>query len=137
MKKIIFVLFVLFVVLNYNNLDMIAQERNNVNEYIVINNSDELEDTLNIEDNVIIYFYQKDCMACNDFKEILNRIIVDKNLQVYGVDLNGSEFNYSDLITDFNLTKTPSVIIFKNNNEIKRIEGTISEDRFRNFINND
>ena len=135
MKKIIFVLFVLFVVLNYNNLVMIAQERNNVNEYIIINNNDELEDILVTEDNVIIYFYQKDCMACNDFKEILNKVIIDKNLQVYGVDLNGSDFNYSDLITDFNLTKTPSVIIFKNNNELKRIEGTISEDKFINFIN--
>ena len=135
MKKIIFVLFVLFVVLNYNNLVMIAQERNNVNEYIIINNNDELEDILVTEDNVIIYFYQKDCIACNDFKEILNKVIIDKNLQVYGVDLNGSDFNYSDLITDFNLTKTPSVIIFKNNNELKRIEGTISEDKFINFIN--
>lgn len=135
MKKIIFVLFVLFVVLNYNNLVMIAQERNNVNEYIVIDNNDELENILVTEDNVIIYFYQKDCMACNDFKEILNKVIIDKNLQVYGVDLNSSDFNYSDLITDFNLTKTPSVIIFKNNNELKRIEGTISEDKFINFIN--
>lgn len=135
MKKIIFVLFVLFVVLNYNNLVMIAQERNNVNEYIIINNNDELEDILVTEDNVIIYFYQKDCIACNDFKEILNKVIIDKNFQVYGVDLNGSDFNYSDLITDFNLTKTPSVIIFKNNNELKRIEGTISEDKFINFIN--
>lgn len=135
MKKNIFVLFVLFVVLNYNNLVMIAQERNNVNEYIVIDNNDELENILVTEDNVIIYFYQKDCMACNDFKEILNKVIIDKNLQVYGVDLNSSDFNYSDLITDFNLTKTPSVIIFKNNNELKRIEGTISEDKFINFIN--
>lgn len=137
MKKIIFVLLVLFVVLNYSNLVMIAQERNNVNEYIVINNNDELEDMLVTDDNVIIYFYQKDCMACNDFKEILNKVIVDKNLQVYAVDLNGSDFNYSDLITDYNLTKTPSVIIFKNNNELKRIEGTISEDKFINFIKDD
>ena len=57
-----------------------------------------------------------------------------KKLQLYGVDLNGSGFNYSDLITKYNLTKTPSVIAYKNKIEEKRVEGTISKERFLQFI---
>ena len=50
------------------------------------------------------------------------------------MDLNGSGFNYSDLITKYNLTKTPSVIAYKNKIEEKRVEGTISKERFLQFI---
>lgn len=119
---------------NYVNINLIVLERKDINEYIILKESAELDNLLKKDDKILIYFYQKDCMACNDFKGILNEVIVDKKLQVYGVDLNGSGFNYSDLITKYNLTKTPSVIAYKNKIEEKRVEGTISKERFLQFI---
>lgn len=116
------------------NINLIVLERKDINEYIILKESAELDNLLKKDDKTLIYFYQKDCMACNDFKGILNEVIVDKKLQVYGVDLNGSGFNYSDLITKYNLTKTPSVIAYKNKIEGKRVEGTISKERFLQFI---
>ena len=123
MKKKICVIMILLVFFNYVNINL-----------IVLKESAELDNLLKKDDKILIYFYQKDCMACNDFKGILNEVIVDKKLQVYGVDLNGSGFNYSDLITKYNLTKTPSVIAYKNKIEEKRVEGTISKERFLQFI---
>ena len=108
MKKKICVIMILLVFFNYVNINLIVLERKDINEYIILKESAELDNLLKKDDKILIYFYQKDCMACNDFKGILNEVIVDKKLQVYGVDLNGSGFNYSDLITKYNLTKTPS-----------------------------
>ena len=79
---------ILLVFFNYVNINLIVLERKDINEYIILKESAELDNLLKKDDKILIYFYQKDCMACNDFKGILNEVIVDKKLQVYGVDLN-------------------------------------------------
>lgn len=135
MKKVL-VFMIMFILLNYFSINMIVMEKNNINEYIILNDSDELNELLDKKDKVILYFFKKDCMACNNFKDILNKFIIEENIKVYAIDINSAGFNYTDLITDYNLTMTPSVLILKTGDELKRIEGVISENKFKDFLEN-
>lgn len=41
---------------------------------------------------------------------------------------------YFDLVKKYNLTKTPTLICFKNNKELKRKEGYVSEEKLDKFV---
>lgn len=43
--------------------------------------------------------------------------------------MNDDNFDYYDLLENYNLSKTPTLIIYKNSKEIARFEGVITKER--------
>ena len=74
------------------------------------------------KDNLLVYFYKKDCNACSLLKKDLNNIIKKDKLTVYAVDIMKNDndeilYNYVDI------KYTPTIIRFQKSKEVKRIEG--------------
>lgn len=50
-------------------------------------------------------------------------------MEIYAIDVNDDNFDYYDLLENYNLSKTPTLIIYKNSKEIARFEGVITKER--------
>ena len=50
-------------------------------------------------------------------------------VEIYAIDVNDDNFDYYDLLENYNLSKTPTLIIYKNSKEIARFEGVITKER--------
>ena len=64
----------------------------------------------------------------------MNSEIEKKGLKIYAVNINNKAMKYFDLVKKYNLTKTPTLLCFKNNKELKRKEGYVSEEKLDKFV---
>lgn len=87
------------------------------------------------KDNLLVYFYKKDCNACSLLKKDLNNIIKKDKLTVYAVDIMKNDndeilYNYVDI------KYTPTIIRFQKSKEVKRIEGNNGYKKTYEFLIN-
>ena len=128
------VLIALLLLSLYFPFSMVVAEAKDMNLYYILNKSNELKEKMNTNQLVYIYFFKDDCTACSSFKEVLNSEIEKKGLKIYAVNINNKAMKYFDLVKKYNLTKTPTLICFKNNKELKRKEGYVSEEKLDKFV---
>jgi thioredoxin 1 len=95
-----------------------------------ITDSESIENKISQNKDLNIYFFfKKGCQPCNvqKKKKDLNKVIKDKNLLVYGVDIEEKNKESNFLLLDqLNITQTPTVIIIKEGKVYKRLEGVSS-----------
>ena len=111
------------------SLRMVWLEKDNINLYVTLHNRDILEQKIHNTEISYIYFFKKGCPACNASKKILNDYIKTDKVEIYAIDVEDDNFNYYDLLENYNLSKTPTLIIYKNSKEIARFEGAITKER--------
>ena len=128
------VLIALLLLSLYFPFSMVVAEAKDMNLYYILNTSNELKEKMNTNQLVYIYFFKDDSTACSSFKEVLNSEIEKKGLKIYAVNINNKAMKYFDLVKKYNLTKTPTLICFKNNKELKRKEGYVSEEKLDKFV---
>ena len=117
------------------SVNLIYTEVNGHNYYVKIDAS-EISKYASSENYTIVYFYKENCSPCSKFKITLNDYIKRNDIKVYGVNINKESNGYFDLTDKYKLEYTPTVIIFKNKKEVKRIEGLVSNKNFLKFIKN-
>ncbi len=91
-----------------------------------ITDSESIENKISQYKDLNIYFFKKGCQPCNVQKKDLNKVIKDKNLLVYGVDIEEKNKESNLLLDQLNITQTPTVIIIKEGKVYKRLEGVSS-----------
>ena len=87
------------------------------------------------KDNLLVYFYKKDCNACSLLKKDLNNIIKKDKLTVYAVDIMKND-NYEILYNYVDIKYTPTIIRFQKSKEVKRIEGNNGYKKTYEFLIN-
>lgn len=133
-RKVLLLANVILVIISilgiYNVSKKIGYEKN----YYIQISSNEFKKEIK-KDNLLVYFYKKDCNACSLLKKDLNNIIKKDKLTVYAVDIMKNDndeilYNYVDI------KYTPTIIRFQKSKEVKRIEGNNGYKKTYEFLIN-
>jgi thioredoxin 1 len=90
--------------------------------------SDEIDNTLNTNDIVLIKFSATWCDSCKKYDHYIN----DLKVYVLNIDYDLNE----DLVEEYSISKLPTVLIYKNKNLMDKIEGFITKTEFVKKMSN-
>lgn len=120
---IIVVVFISLIVYNYQKLKKMptAPENPNIKHLTATTFSQHIKGGISIVD-----FWAEWCMPCKLMMPVLNELAADKNLsiKVYKVNVDQQR----TLAAKYNIKSIPSLLIFKNGKEVKRIIGAKTKD---------
>lgn len=88
----------------------------------------DIEDILSSNDVVLLKFSADWCESCKKYEHFIN----DVNVCVITIDFDLND----DLADDYEIVKLPTVLVFKNNNLVDRIEGFIPKTEFVKRLTN-
>lgn len=83
------------------------------------------KEVLNFEGTVIVDFYGTWCMPCKVIAPIVEKVASENNFKLAKVDVDENE----ELIKKFKIMSVPTLIIFKNGQQINTVTGVVSENR--------
>lgn len=101
--------------------------KNGLKYFNYINESD----IKNIKDkDYLLVFSKEECPACKYYKTVLFTFIQSNKIPVYIVDIDKN----SDVINKFNIVKTPTTLIYKDGQEVNRIEGFMDLTKLKTLL---
>lgn len=106
---------------------------NDKNEYENITIS-EFEKKVKNTDILKVYVYKTECNACQSFRPIINKVVKDKHVKLYAINIGDKENNSYDFFEKYNIQVTPTMMIYKNGKLIKSHEGVQSEEMLTDFL---
>lgn len=91
---------------------------------------EELEKKLADQEDVTVYFFASDCIYCKEATPILTPMAEELGIDL--VQYNVLEFKQG--WNDFQIQSTPTIVQFKNGEEVARIVGLQEEDVYRQWL---
>ncbi|MED5049253.1 thioredoxin family protein [Bacillus siamensis] len=92
----------------------------------------DLENSLRNHSKVFVYFYSSTCTYCKKATPIVNLVSEKTHNDVKQFNLLEFEEGWNK----YKIEQTPTLILFKNNKEVKRLEGLYDEKTYLNFMKN-
>ncbi|MGM0890712.1 MAG: thioredoxin family protein [Bacillota bacterium] len=130
-KKITLIMIVLFlIVTSYVFFQNKAEAKD---EYKDINIS-EFQNKINKQGDFSIYIYSTSCATCKEFKRTLNSVIKEENANVIALDVSNNSNKDMVFLKKQNLVVTPTLVVYKDGAENKRIEGNIPHKELKEFL---
>lgn len=83
-----------------------------------------------ISDVAVVDFYATWCGPCKMFGPIFEEVSTGNKINFVKVDVD----NYSDIARKYGVMTIPTIILFKEGQEIKRHIGFMSKDEFNEFL---
>ena len=94
--------------------------------------SDRINEIIEANNRVFILYYKVSCLPCSSLKEKLNDIIKKQKIKnIYAVDIEDDYFSDLSSIT---IKSTPTMILYKDKKEVKRIEENVSKQKLLEFL---
>ena len=84
-----------------------------------------------IETTAVVDFYATWCGPCKMFSPIFEEVSKEQDINFVKIEIN----NHSDIARQYGVMSIPTIILFKNGEEIKRHTGFISKEQLIEFIN--
>ncbi|MEL3971843.1 thioredoxin family protein [Rossellomorea oryzaecorticis] len=91
---------------------------------------EELDKKLENKEDVTVYFYSSTCPHCKETTPVLAPLAEEMGVDM--VQYNVLEFEQG--WTDYQIEATPTLVHFKNGEEVDRIVGSQPEEEFRSFF---
>jgi thioredoxin 1 len=86
------------------------------------------------EDTFFVYIHKTSCPACQQMKPIVNKIINEEDIKWNALNTEeGENFDLS-FFKENEINKTPTYIIYKDGEEISRLEGIQSQKDITEFL---
>ena len=79
---------------------------------------------------IVVDFYATWCGPCKMLSSVLEKIDEKNLIQIVKVDVD----ECSDLAAEYKIYSVPTLILFENGKEIKRISGFISENELEKWV---
>lgn len=92
---------------------------------------DALADKIASGEGVVGYFFSPECSYCKNYTPKLMPIAEELNIQIDQLNI----LEFEDAWGTYNITKTPTMIYFKNGEEVARVEGDAPNETTRQFFN--
>ncbi|TKH96152.1 thioredoxin family protein [Bacillus cereus] len=131
-KKIMFSTFVillsigsLFFIFTSKDLEKPSYKNIDIKEY---------KDKIHSKDNFYIYVYKTSCTACQTTKPFLNEVIKEDKKKIFAINMESEENMDIEFLKKNNIQKTPTLLNYKNGEEINRIEGVQSKAELKSFL---
>ena len=83
-----------------------------------------------IKDKAVVDFYATWCGPCRMFGPVFEEVSKDEDFNFVKLDVD----KYSDIAREYGVMSIPTVILFENGNEVKRLTGFMSKDEFIEFL---
>lgn len=119
---IIIVLFILIIVID--GMKKSSEEQNNEIS------TKALQKENSKKEDVIVYFYQTDCVYCKATSPIVIPMAEEMNIDLKKLNLQEDTKGWSE----FEIEGTPTIIHFKDGQEVNRIYGQQKEEVFREWF---
>ena len=98
-------------------------------------NENEFFELINYKQQRIVYFYKNECSPCNKFKDTLNEVIKEENYEIYAFNIDVSKKNILDFLEEYKIVSTPTIVVYKNGVEERRIENLVGISKLKAFLN--
>ncbi|WP_054768676.1 thioredoxin family protein [Lysinibacillus parviboronicapiens] len=130
---VIMCVFIAFIILEKKiNTEQNVNQKINENQEINENSLtlDELVGLVNNGQDILVYFYQPNCIYCQQAKPIISSLVneMDIDLKVFNLQ------KYKNGWGEFNVEGTPTLIHFKGKEEISRLDYLGSEVEYREWF---
>lgn len=83
-----------------------------------------------IEEVAVVDFYASWCGPCKMFGPIFEEVSNESNVNFIKLDVD----NHSDIARQYGVMSIPTIILFKNGEEVKRYTGFMSKEDFQKFL---
>ncbi|MGG3178024.1 thioredoxin family protein [Priestia megaterium] len=134
MKKYIFSFFAVLIVFGVG-VYVYASSVNNQHEYQDIS-FDNYQKKIKDNKSFTLYVYKTGCPACGELEPTLNKVIKEKNLKIYSLEMSKNRDIHKDYLMENNISSTPMLINYSNGKEDNRLsEELITEKKLKNFLN--
>lgn len=81
-----------------------------------------------------VYFYQRNCPGCDAVRPIVNEFIKETGKKIYAINLNLAD-NPSYLAQNLAIQGSPTVISFKQGEEVDRLSSVFKKEQLQECIN--
>lgn len=92
----------------------------------------ELDQKLDNEDDVTVYFYSPTCPHCQRTTPIVSPLSSEMGIDLVQYNLLEFEQGWDD----YGITETPTIVQYKKGKEVNRITGYYEEDKFKEWFKN-
>lgn len=139
MKKIYIIIggIVITVLLGIILYFTLKPEKNNLIEL----SGSELLTKLENKESFILVFTQTGCVHCNDYKPILNRVLIENDIKAYEINITNlkkEEENIQNKVNEiFNIKESPITVFINDGEEkttINRINGSTNYTNIKNIL---
>lgn len=130
-KKIAIIIFIVICIILEHNM---VKNYNNQQTYVDFITIAELQMKLDNKENITVYFFKDDCIACLRFKPTINKVLKKYGYSLYAINLSEESMDKEEIALRYNIFKTPTLITFIKGEEIKRNEGAMSEKHLSEFF---
>lgn len=133
-KKLFLVLTILICACNSNN-DTIRDENlielkteAFISTYIDYDNPQEIKNMISNNENVLLYIYSSSCLACEEYKPLINNFISMNEVVMYALDVK----NFPSLSRDeiFSYMVTPTICLYSNGKTVTKFNPISDEKAF-------
>ena len=83
-----------------------------------------------IEHTAVVDFYATWCGPCKMFGPIFEEVSNEKDMNFIKLNVD----DYSDIAREYGVMLIPTIILFKDGVEVKRITGFMSKEAFQKFL---
>lgn len=94
----------------------------------------EFEKKLENKENFAIYIYKTDCVACQTFRPIINKVLREQKVTLYAINIAEEENNKLDFFEKYNIQVTPRMMNYYKGTLTKSFDGVQSEKKLEKFL---
>lgn len=95
----------------------------------------ELQMKLDSEKDIKVYVYKTSCVACQELKPILDQVISKNQLNIFALNMDIEENIDVTFLNKNKIFRTPTLLHFKNGEEVDRLLGVQTKQDLNQFLN--
>lgn len=92
---------------------------------------DDLQEALDAEEDITVYFYSPTCVHCINTTPVLIPVVEDLDIELKKINLLEEKDSVGD---QFEITGTPTLVHYENGEEVARMSGEQSTEQFESFF---